>query len=89
MTLDHKDFERLVHRKIPSWMRLGCAIDIILLDDLLESGKPGWRVVIAPAIHRPSALSAIRDWADQHPHSRVLLPSAPGLYVDPACARSP
>lgn len=79
-TLDHRRFESAVYRASPAWMRLGCAVDILLLEDLLEMESSPYRLVIPAGVHCPSSIKALSDWQTNHTETAFLWQAQPGWY---------
>jgi hypothetical protein len=86
-TLDHKGFERGVYRSMPQFLRMGCAVEVLLLEDLLEAASAPWRLVVPLGICAPDSLRHLQAWAAKHPGRLLASPDSALLYPAPAAVR--
>jgi len=83
VTLDHKLFERKVYRAMAPLMRLGCALEVLLLDDFLQTDEPPWKLAAVSGVHDPAALRRLRAYRARFPELSVLASDEPGFYPEP------
>ena len=82
-TLDHKAFEQKVYRAMAPLMRMGCAVEVLLLEDLLEESFPAWKIVAPFGIHDPAAIRRLAAYQESHPEVRFHWNAEPGFYPSP------
>jgi hypothetical protein len=82
-TLDHKAFEQKVYRAMAPLMRMGCAVEVLLLEDLLEERDPTWKIVAPFGIHDPAAIRRLTAYRENHPAVRFHWNAEPGFYPEP------
>lgn len=87
-TLDHKAFEQKVYRAMAPLMRMGCAVEVLLLDDLLEEECPPWKVIAPSGVHAPASIVALQAWLARHPAVKTQWRPEPGIYPTPAAVRA-
>jgi|GEM_PF-1400885 len=86
-TLDHKAFEQKVYRAMAQIMRLGCAVEVLLLDDLLEADEPSWKLIAVSGLHRPESILRLQEYRRRHPGLAFCWDDVPGFYPEPAQIR--
>jgi hypothetical protein len=79
-TLDHKAFEQKVYRAMAPLMRMGCAVEVLLLEDLLEENHPSWKIVAPFGIHDPGAIQRLVTYQESHPAVHFHWNAEPGFY---------
>jgi hypothetical protein len=82
-TLDHKAFEQKVYRAMAPLMRMGCAVEVLLLEDLLEESLPAWKIVAPFGIHDPAAIRRLAAYREIHPAVHFHWNAEPGFYPSP------
>lgn len=82
-TLDHKAFEQKVYRAMAPLMRMGCAVEVLLLEDLLEERDPAWKIVAPFGIHDPATIRRLAAYRESHPEVRFHWNAEPGFYPEP------
>ena len=86
-TLDHRAFEQKVYRAMAPLMRMGCAVEVLLLEDLLEESHPAWKIVAPFGIHDSAAIRRLAAYRDRQPQIKFCWNEEAGFYPEPCEVR--